>query len=113
MSFIERSCCLRWTLSWLPNNYSTHCLFHPFCTLTKAHAIECLQMHNRLQLPTTVVDPISHLLNQLSTRPIKQRANILVNWSISWPIVQMLVYEIDYLQQEKIPRTLSEILGQP
>ncbi|KAI8991565.1 hypothetical protein BDF20DRAFT_811246, partial [Mycotypha africana] len=33
--------------------------------LTKAHAIECLQMHNRLQLPTTVVDPIFHLLNQL------------------------------------------------
>ncbi|KAI8992085.1 hypothetical protein BDF20DRAFT_811726, partial [Mycotypha africana] len=65
---------------WLPNScYSAHCLFQPLCTLTKAHAIECLQVHNRLQLPTTVVDLISHLLNQLATRPIKHRANPPVN----------------------------------
>ncbi|KAI8981970.1 hypothetical protein BDF20DRAFT_955769, partial [Mycotypha africana] len=65
-------------------------------------SIECLQMHNRLQLPTTVVDPISHLLNQLPTQPLKQHANAPVNWSISRSIVQMLLYEIDYLQHEKM-----------
>ncbi|KAI8984232.1 hypothetical protein BDF20DRAFT_971497 [Mycotypha africana] len=114
MSFIERSRCLSWRLGWLPNNYSAHCLLHPLCTLTKAHAIECLQMHNRLQLPTTVVDPISHLLNQqLHTRPLKQHANAPVNWSISWPIVQMLLCEIDCLRHEKMPPTPSETLGQP
>ncbi|KAI8969035.1 hypothetical protein BDF20DRAFT_804284, partial [Mycotypha africana] len=53
-------------LGWLSNNYSAHCQYYPLRTLTKARTIEFLQMHNRLQHPTTVADPISHLLNQLS-----------------------------------------------
>ncbi|KAI8967869.1 hypothetical protein BDF20DRAFT_828855 [Mycotypha africana] len=112
MPFIERSRCLRYRLGWLPNNYSAHCLHHPSRTLTKDHAIECLNMHNRLQLPHDISDPISHLLNQLPTRPIKQRANAPVNWSIVWPIVQLLLFEVDYLQHEKMPPTPSETLGQ-
>ncbi|KAI8982359.1 hypothetical protein BDF20DRAFT_866483 [Mycotypha africana] len=74
MSFIEHSRCLRWRLGWLPTNYSAHCQFQPSITLSKTLANECIQMHNRLQLPTTITDPISHLMNQLPTRPIKQRA---------------------------------------
>ncbi|KAI9309753.1 hypothetical protein BX666DRAFT_1873119 [Dichotomocladium elegans] len=73
-------------------------------------------MHNRLQLPHDISDPISHLLNQLPTRlftPTNKTARqCSVNWSIVWPIVQLLLFEVDYLQHEKMPPTPSETLGQ-
>ncbi|KAI8973415.1 hypothetical protein BDF20DRAFT_882254, partial [Mycotypha africana] len=67
-------------------------------------------MHNRLQLPHDISDPISHLLNQLPTRPLKQRNKASVNWSTTWRIIQLLLFEVDYLQHEKVPPNPSESL---
>ncbi|KAI8988272.1 hypothetical protein BDF20DRAFT_854791 [Mycotypha africana] len=48
MTFVERDRCLRWRLGWLPNNYSTSCLYHTTRTLTKAHVIDSLKIHKPL-----------------------------------------------------------------
>jgi hypothetical protein len=44
------------------------CPLYPNQTLTKTHAIQCLNMHNRLQISSTMKEPLSFLLDLL---PIK------------------------------------------
>ncbi|KAI8969329.1 hypothetical protein BDF20DRAFT_826725, partial [Mycotypha africana] len=75
MTFVERDRCLRWRLGWLPNNYSTSCLYHPTRTLTKAHIIDCLKKHNRLQLPHTISDPIFFFAEFVTHQSFKAAQN--------------------------------------
>ncbi|ORE01087.1 hypothetical protein BCV72DRAFT_323117 [Rhizopus microsporus var. microsporus] len=54
---------------------TTRCLRHTSQLLTKQHAIYCLDMHHRLQIPKSIADHLSLLLNKLPTRnhaPVKQ-----------------------------------------
>ncbi|KAI8984774.1 hypothetical protein BDF20DRAFT_408413 [Mycotypha africana] len=112
MTFVERDRCLRWRLGWLPNNYSTSCLWHPTRTLTKAHVIDCIKIHNRLQLPHTISDPIFFLLNLLPTSPSRQHKIRCHAWTLRWPTLQLILFEVDYLQHNKEPPTPPENLGQ-
>ncbi|KAG1210140.1 hypothetical protein G6F69_005755 [Rhizopus microsporus] len=63
MTRSERSRCVRWRLGWLP-----------------------LDMHNRLQMPKSIDDPLSYLLNLLPptfhTRKVRKSID---SWIIRWP----------------------------
>lgn len=65
MTHIERSRLIRWRLGWLPGGQPKPCIYHPSELLTQKHAIRCLHMHRRLQMPHSIADPLSFLLNQL------------------------------------------------
>ncbi|KAI7899581.1 uncharacterized protein BX663DRAFT_532734 [Cokeromyces recurvatus] len=85
MTNTERSQVLRWRLSWrlswLPGGIPRPCPYHPSQTFGRTHSIECLQMHHRLQMPRTVTDPLSFLLNQLPTKKLK-RSQDVAPWTI-------------------------------
>ncbi|KAG1053262.1 hypothetical protein G6F43_004648 [Rhizopus delemar] len=76
--------------------------------LTRSHAIRCLHMHQRLQMPSTEPDPLSFLLNKL---PTKRRNGALKHpppstpsaWTIRWPTIYQILFELDYLHHGKIP----------
>ncbi|KAG1149791.1 hypothetical protein G6F37_009187 [Rhizopus arrhizus] len=61
MTRTERNKCVRWRLGWLPGGKLELCPRHPTQILTKQHAIKCLDMHSRLQIPETVQDPLLFL----------------------------------------------------
>ncbi|EPB88091.1 hypothetical protein HMPREF1544_05153 [Mucor circinelloides 1006PhL] len=107
----ERSRCLRWRLGWLPSGHSTFCPLHPDRSLTKSHAIKCLQMHRRLMTPETITDPLSFLLNLLPTRRPKSPSKA-IPWNIRWPAICTILFELDYLQHSKIPPSPPINLGQ-
>lgn len=44
------------------------CPKHPDRFLSRKHAIQCLDMHQGLQISTIIGDPLSFLLSSLSTR---------------------------------------------
>ncbi|KAG1180848.1 hypothetical protein G6F36_010293 [Rhizopus arrhizus] len=68
MTSIECSRVVRWRLGWLPGGVPKLCIYHPIDMLTRSHAIRCLHMHQRLQMPSTEPDPLSFLLNKLPTK---------------------------------------------
>ncbi|KAG1124899.1 hypothetical protein G6F42_009198 [Rhizopus arrhizus] len=111
MSKSERSRCIRWRLGWLPGGRYKSCPRHPGQSFTKAHTIHCLQMHRRLMMPETISDPLSFLLNMLPTK--KHRSpNTTLSWTIRWPTICRILYELDYLYHAKIPPTPPTHLGQ-
>ncbi|KAG1300341.1 hypothetical protein G6F66_000019 [Rhizopus arrhizus] len=111
MSKSERSRCIRWRLGWLPGGRYKACPRHPGQSFTKAHTIHCLQMHRRLMMPETISDPLSFLLNMLPTK--KPRSpNTTLSWTIRWPTICRILYELDYLHHAKIPPTPPTHLGQ-
>ncbi|KAG1361628.1 hypothetical protein G6F61_014250 [Rhizopus arrhizus] len=111
MSKSERSRCIRWRLGWLPGGRYKSCPRHPGQSFTKAHTIHCLQMHRRLMMPETISDPLSFLLNMLPTK--KPRSpSITLSWTIRWPTICRILYELDYLYHVKIPPTPPTHLGQ-
>ncbi|KAG1003992.1 hypothetical protein G6F27_010549 [Rhizopus arrhizus] len=111
MSKSERSRCIRWRLGWLPGGRYKACPRHPGQPFTKAHTIHCLQMHRRLMMPETISDPLSFLLNMLPTK--KPRSpNTTLSWTIRWPTICRILYELDYLYHAKIPPTPPTHLGQ-
>ncbi|CEP16609.1 hypothetical protein [Parasitella parasitica] len=59
---------LRWRLGWLPGGIPRPCVYHPLEKLTRKHGIECLDMHSRLQMPLSVEDHLSYVLNHLPVR---------------------------------------------
>ncbi|ORE17768.1 hypothetical protein BCV71DRAFT_286612 [Rhizopus microsporus] len=95
MTKFERGRCIRWCLGWLPGSrYKTCPQYHgqPF---TKAYTIHCLEMHRRIMWPQTISDPLSLLLNMVPTR--KHRfLNVTLLWSIRWPAICRILYELDY-----------------
>lgn len=68
MSYSERSRCVCWKLDWPLGSQPKPCLKHHDSSLSKKHTIQCLDMHRRLQRPTTIEEPMSFLLNLLPTR---------------------------------------------
>ncbi|KAI7903543.1 uncharacterized protein BX663DRAFT_471440 [Cokeromyces recurvatus] len=59
-------------------------------------------MHHRLQMPRTVTDPLSFLLNQLPTKKLKCSQD-MAPWTIRWPAICTILHEMDYLFHEKLP----------
>ncbi|KAI7905638.1 uncharacterized protein BX663DRAFT_535194 [Cokeromyces recurvatus] len=55
----EHSRTIRWRLGCLPLPSNPNELF------TRSHSFSCLHMHNRLQMPKSIEDPLSYLLNLL------------------------------------------------
>ncbi|KAG0769884.1 hypothetical protein G6F26_009180 [Rhizopus arrhizus] len=105
MTPVERSRLLRWRLSWLPGGLPKPCIYHPFDLLTRTHATECLHMHRRLQMPQSIPDPLSFLLNKLPTsrkKPTDKNRSKHIAWSIRWPIICQILHELDYLHHDQI-----------
>ncbi|KAG1319162.1 hypothetical protein G6F62_011979 [Rhizopus arrhizus] len=105
MSYVERSRLIRWRMCWLPGGRPKPCIYHPHDLLTRSHAITCLNMHRRLQLPSTVTDPLSFLLNILPTsrkKPTTQNRSKYAAWFIRWPTICQILHELDYLHHDKI-----------
>ncbi|KAI8359162.1 hypothetical protein BD560DRAFT_374484 [Blakeslea trispora] len=111
MTHGERSRCIRWRLVWLPSGHSTLCPRHPQRSLTKTRAIHCLQMHRRLAMPESIADPLSFLLNILPVRRPRS-FEAAIAWSLRWPAICQILYELDYLQHSKIPPPPPSYLGQ-
>lgn len=85
MSATERLLCIRYRLGWLPNGKPAPC---PRCRhspgMNKRHILECFAVHRQLNLPTTVLDPISHIFNRLPLSPPKTLAARRY-WKTVWP----------------------------
>ncbi|KAI9476271.1 MAG: hypothetical protein EXX96DRAFT_601922 [Benjaminiella poitrasii] len=111
MSFVERRRCIHWRLGWILNGYFTYCTTHPSQHLTRRHAIICLQIHRRLQMPETIEDPLSFLLDQL---PIKKPASSysVSPWHIQRPFICLILHKLDQLQHNKPIRPISPNPGQ-
>ncbi|ORE23442.1 hypothetical protein BCV71DRAFT_1032 [Rhizopus microsporus] len=68
-------------------------------------------MHRRLMMPEIISDPLSVLLDMLSTR--KPRSpNTTLSWSIRWSTICRILYEIDYLYHAKLRPTPLTHVGQ-
>ncbi|EIE90586.1 hypothetical protein G6F46_001525 [Rhizopus delemar] len=72
---------LRWYLSYLPGGKPKSCLYHPNNSFTRSHSIECLHMHGRLQLPLSVEDNMSFILNKLPLKKFRSSHKVSA-WSV-------------------------------
>ncbi|PHZ14573.1 uncharacterized protein RHIMIDRAFT_103136 [Rhizopus microsporus ATCC 52813] len=100
MTRLKRSRCIQWRLGWLPSYNTTRCLRHTSQLLTKQHAIYCLDMHHRLQIPKSITDPLSLLLNKLPTRrPHSFQTKSF--WTIRWPVICAILHELDHIYHGK------------
>jgi hypothetical protein len=102
MSHSERSRTIRWRLGWLPGGIPKDCPYHPNTHFSRYHATECLQMHSRLCLPRSIEDPLSFLLNLLPHRKPRDPQDASA-WSYRWPVICILLQELDYLIHDKLP----------
>ncbi|KAI8368453.1 hypothetical protein BD560DRAFT_353026, partial [Blakeslea trispora] len=97
----ERSRLVRWRLGWLPHGCPCSCLLHPDQSFTRARAIHCLQMHNRLQMPLLIEDLLFFLLNIFSIKkahsPLK-----LSFWTICWPATCHMLHNMDCLAHSTV-----------
>ncbi|KAI7858274.1 hypothetical protein BDC45DRAFT_499241 [Circinella umbellata] len=95
MSNKERSRCIRWRIGWLPGGKHKTCLTCQSHTFTKHHAIQCLQMHRRLNLNSNRTDdPLSFILNNIPKSKPKSPRRIQYLKRI-WPIVCQILSELD------------------
>ncbi|ORE07920.1 hypothetical protein BCV72DRAFT_204637, partial [Rhizopus microsporus var. microsporus] len=69
----EQSRFVRWRPGWLPLGKPQACPFHPI-EFSHQHSFSCLDMHNRLQIPKSIDDPLSYLLNLLLPAPLTKKA---------------------------------------
>ncbi|KAG1507995.1 hypothetical protein G6F47_008715 [Rhizopus delemar] len=110
MTSIERSRVVRWRLGWLLGGVPKSCIYHPTDMLTHSQATWRLHKHHRLQMPSTEPDPLSLLLNKLPTKH-KNRAlagpkppsSTPSAWTVRWPTICQILFELDYLHHGKIP----------
>ncbi len=102
MTTSERSRVLRWRLGWLPGGKPKECIFHPSHNWSRQHAIECLHVHHRLYMPTSVEDPISFLLNLLPLHKPCRPSNC-TSWYTLWPILCTMLHELDYYFHDEFP----------
>ncbi|OBZ80445.1 hypothetical protein A0J61_11505, partial [Choanephora cucurbitarum] len=59
-------------------------------------------MHCRLLMPESIGDPLSFLLNILPTRRPRS-FDAATAWTVRWPVICTILYELDHLQHSKIP----------
>ncbi|PHZ11571.1 uncharacterized protein RHIMIDRAFT_238240 [Rhizopus microsporus ATCC 52813] len=77
------------------------------------HSFSCLDMHNRLQMPKSIDDPLSYLLNLLPPTFLTKKTRKSIDaWLISWPSICAILLEMDYLAHLQVPET-SNYLGEP
>ena len=106
----ERSRCVRWRLGWLPLGKPQACPFHPHTLFTRSHSFSCLDMHHRLQMPTSIEDPLSYLLNCLPTAFLTKKArNSIDAWLIRWPTICAILQELDSLAHSQIPEPSNHL----
>ncbi|CEP16437.1 hypothetical protein [Parasitella parasitica] len=84
MTRIEPSQVHRWRLCWLPGGKPRPCPFHPTTNLSRAHVTNYLQIHRRLQLPESIQDPLSFLLDLLP-RKKPTNAQYSASSAVLWP----------------------------
>ena len=96
----ERSRCKRWRFRWLPGGRPMPCPLYPNQMLTKTHAIQCLNMHNRLQISSTMKEPLSFLLDLL---PIKLpcSSHAVAPWILRWSTIYSILFEPDHLYHHR------------
>lgn len=98
MTRSKRSRCIRWRLGCLPHGKPQVWPFHPNKLFTRIHSLSCLNIHNRLQMPKSIDDPLSYLLNLLPTTLLTKKAKKLIDgWLICWPSICAILPEIDYM----------------
>ncbi|KAG1046605.1 hypothetical protein G6F43_010916 [Rhizopus delemar] len=104
---------VRWRLGWLPGGVPKPCVYHPTDMLIRSHAIRCLHMHQRLQMPSTEPDPLSFLLNKLPTKrkngALKHPSSTPSAWTVRWPTICQILFELDYLHHGKIPSKIPSL----
>ncbi|EIE90780.1 hypothetical protein RO3G_15491 [Rhizopus delemar RA 99-880] len=98
----ERSCALRWRLGWLPGGKPKPCLYHPNNGFIRTHSIKYLDMHRHLQLPISVKDPMSFILNKLLLKKFRSFHKTSA-WSVRWPAVCVILHEMNGLFHGQIP----------
>ncbi|KAG1458888.1 hypothetical protein G6F56_006288 [Rhizopus delemar] len=101
MTCSERSGVLRWRLGWLPGGKPKECIFHPSHNWSRRHAFDCLNVHHRLYLPRSIENPISFLLNLPPLH--KPRPTASHSWFTLWPILYMILHELDYYFHDECP----------
>ncbi|EIE90659.1 hypothetical protein RO3G_15370 [Rhizopus delemar RA 99-880] len=113
MTSVERSQVVRWRLGWLPGGVPKPCIYHPTDMLIRSHAIRCLHMHQRLQMPSTEPDPLSFLLDKLPTKrknsALKHPSSTPLAWTVCWPTICQILFELDYLHHGKIPSEIPSL----
>ncbi|CEP13597.1 hypothetical protein [Parasitella parasitica] len=113
MTKSERSRCVRWRLGWLPLGKPQVCPFHPNTLFSRSHSFSCLNMHNRLQMPKSIEDPLSYLLNCLPPTFLTKKARSSIDiWLIRWPTICAILLEMDYLAHSHVPDP-SDHFGEP
>jgi hypothetical protein len=100
MTRTERNRRVHCHLDWLPGGKPVPCPKNSIKMLAKQHVIRCLDMQHRLQMPETVQDPLSFLLNKLPNR-IPCSSHSASSWFIRWPVICTILYELDYLFHDK------------
>ncbi|KAI8641399.1 hypothetical protein BD408DRAFT_418214 [Parasitella parasitica] len=72
-----------------------------------------LDMHNHLQMPKSIEDPPSYLINSLPSTFHTKNARISIDaWRIRWPSICAILLEMDYLAHSQLPE-VSDHLGDP
>ena len=70
-------------------------------------------MHNRLQMPKSIDDPLSYLLNLLPPTLLTKKARKSIDaWLIRLPPICTVLLEMDYLAHALFPES-SNHLGEP
>jgi hypothetical protein len=104
MTRIEPSRCVRWRLGWLPGGVSRPHPLHPSQALIKFHYIHCLNMQRRLQLPETVSDHLSFLLNKSLTEYHVSFKQSLLNFFDGWPFASSSMSLVTYAMKKFRPQ---------
>ena len=70
-------------------------------------------MHNRLQMPKSIDNPLSYLLNLLPPTLFTKKARKSIDvWLICWPSICAILLEMNYLVHAQFPED-SNHLGEP
>ncbi|PHZ08681.1 uncharacterized protein RHIMIDRAFT_72016 [Rhizopus microsporus ATCC 52813] len=64
-------------------------------------------MHHRLQIPKSITDPLSLLLNKLPTRRPRSFQTRSF-WTIRWPVICAILHELDHIYHGKEPPSPSD-----
>ncbi|ORE02278.1 hypothetical protein BCV72DRAFT_252559 [Rhizopus microsporus var. microsporus] len=101
---------------WIPMTRSERSCsfsFHPNELFSRLHSFSCLDMHSCLQLPKSIDDPLSYLLNFLPPTLLTKKARKLIDaWLIRWPTICAILFEMDCLAHSQLPDP-SDHLGEP
>lgn len=112
MTRSEWSRCVRWRLGWLPLGKPQICPFHPNVPFTRSHSFSCLDMHNRLQMPKSILDPYHSFW--IAFPDVHYQKSQQFYWCLAYSLAVHLcfLHEMDYLAHSQFPDA-SDHLGEP